>query len=54
MDNKYDVLVIGCGVIGAAAAFELSKYDLKAAVLEKGNDVSLGTTKANSAIIHAG
>ena len=54
MDNKYDVLVIGCGVIGAATAFELSKYDLKAAVIERGNDVSLGTTKANSAIIHAG
>ena len=54
MENKYDVLVIGCGVIGAAAAFELSKYDLKVGILEKGNDVSLGTTKANSAIIHAG
>ena len=54
MENKFDVLVIGGGVIGAAAAFELSKYDLKTAVLEKGNDVSLGTTKANSAIIHAG
>ncbi len=54
MDNKYDVLVIGCGVIGAATAFELSRYDLKTAVFERGNDVSLGTTKANSAIIHAG
>ena len=54
MENKYDVLVIGCGVIGAAAAYELSKYDLRVGILEKGNDVSLGTTKANSAIIHAG
>ncbi|MBP3759148.1 MAG: NAD(P)/FAD-dependent oxidoreductase [Firmicutes bacterium] len=54
MENKFDVLVIGCGVIGAAAAFELSKYELKVGILEKGNDVSLGTTKANSAIIHAG
>jgi glycerol-3-phosphate dehydrogenase len=50
----YDVLVIGCGVTGAAAAFELSKYRLKLAVLERENDVSMGTTRANSAILHAG
>ena len=50
----YDVIIIGCGVIGAAAAFELSKYRLSVAVLEKENDVSLRTSKANSAIIHAG
>jgi glycerol-3-phosphate dehydrogenase len=50
----YDVLIIGCGVIGAAAAYELSKYRLSVAVLEKENDVSNGTSKANSAIIHAG
>ena len=54
MENRYDVLIVGCGVIGAAAAMELSKYDVKTGVLEKGNDVALGTTKANSAIIHAG
>ena len=50
----YDILIIGCGVIGAATAFELSKYQLKALVLEKENDVAEGTTKANSAILHAG
>lgn len=50
----YDVLIIGCGVTGAAAAFELSKYRLKVAVLEKENDVAEGATKANSAILHAG
>ena len=54
MDNKFDVLIVGCGIVGAASAFELSKYNLKVGVLEKGNDVALGTTKANSAIIHAG
>lgn len=54
MERTYDVLIVGCGIIGAATAFELSKYNLKVGVLEKGNDVSLGTTKANSAIIHAG
>lgn len=50
----YDVLIIGCGITGAAAAFELSKYKLRIAVLERENDVSVGTTKANSAILHAG
>ncbi len=50
----YDIAIIGCGVIGAAAAFELSKYQLKIAVLEKENDIAMGATRANSAIIHAG
>ncbi len=50
----YDVLIIGCGIVGAATAFELSKYDLKVGVLERYNDVANGATKANSAILHAG
>ena len=50
----YDVIIIGCGVVGAATAYQLSRYQLNVAVLEAGNDVADGTTKANSAIIHAG
>lgn len=50
----YDVTVIGCGIIGASIAYELSRYQLSVAVLEKENDVSMGTTRANSAIVHAG
>ncbi len=50
----YDITIIGCGVVGAALAYELSRYDLKVLVLEKENDVATGTTKANSAIVHAG
>ena len=50
----YDVLIIGCGITGAAAAFALSRYRLSIAVLERENDVSMGATKANSAILHAG
>ena len=49
-----DILIIGCGVIGAATAFYLSRYDLDIVVAEKENDVSMGTSRANSAIIHAG
>ena len=50
----YDVIVIGAGITGAAVARELSRYELSICVLEKGEDVCSGTTKANSAIIHAG
>ena len=50
----FDVTVIGCGAVGAAVAFELSRYRLAVAVLERENDVACGTTKANSAIVHAG
>lgn len=50
----YDVAIIGCGIIGAATAYELSRYNLSVILLEKRNDVCNETTKANSAIIHAG
>lgn len=50
----YDVIIIGAGVTGCATAYELSKYNTNVLILEKENDVSMGTTKANSAIIHAG
>ena len=51
---QYDVAIIGAGVCGAMIARELSKLDMKIVVLEKCNDISMGTTKANSAIVHAG
>ena len=50
----YDVVIIGCGVVGAACAYELAKHQLRLCVLEASNDVANGTTKANSAIVHAG
>ena len=50
----FDVLIIGCGVVGAALAYELSKHEVSVCVLEKENDVACGTTKANSAILHSG
>ena len=52
--QKFDVIIIGAGVVGAAIARELSRYELKVALLEKNPDVSFGTTKANSGVIHAG
>ena len=51
---QYDVVVIGAGVCGAMVTRELSKYKQKVLMLEKCNDIAMGTSKANSAIVHAG
>lgn len=50
----YDVIIIGAGVSGSASARELSRYKVNVCVLEKEEDVCCGTSKANSAIVHAG
>ena len=54
MTDMYDVIIIGGGVSGAASARELSRYKVRACVLEKEEEVCCGTSKANSAIAHAG
>ena len=50
----YDIIIIGGGVSGAASARELSRYQANICLLEKEEDVCCGTSKANSAIVHAG
>lgn len=50
----YDIAIIGAGVIGTMIARALSRYHLNVVILERDNDVSTGTSKANSGIIHAG
>lgn len=50
----YDVVIIGAGVTGCAVARELSRYKADVCVLERDEDVCTGTSKANSAIVHAG
>ena len=50
----YDVAIIGAGVIGSSIARELSRYQANICVIEREEDVCNGTSKANSAIIHAG
>lgn len=50
----FDVIVIGGGVIGGLVLRELTKYNVNVCLLEKENDVSMGASKANSGIVHAG
>ena len=50
----YDVAIVGAGVTGSAIARELAKYKVSACVIERDEDVCTGTSKANSAIVHAG
>lgn len=51
---SFDVVVVGAGIAGCTAARELARYDLSICVLEAGNDIACGATRANSAIVHAG
>ena len=50
----HDIIIIGAGVAGCACARELSRYSADILVLDKAEDVCCGTSKANSAIVHAG
>ena len=50
----FDCVVIGAGVVGGLVSRELTKYNLTVCIVEKMSDVSMGATRANSAIVHAG
>ena len=50
----YDFVIIGAGITGTILARELSRFDTKILLIEKENDVSMGATKANSAVVHGG
>ena len=52
--DQYDVVIVGAGVSGCAVARELSRYEARVCVVERADDVCCGTSKANSAIVHAG
>jgi glycerol-3-phosphate dehydrogenase len=52
--GPFDVVVVGAGVVGAAIARELTLHGASCLLLEAGNDVGAGTSKANTAIMHTG
>jgi glycerol-3-phosphate dehydrogenase len=54
VNEPYDVIIIGAGVVGSLLARELARYQLHLLLIDKNSDVAEGTTKANTAIVHAG
>lgn len=54
MKNRYDIIIIGSGIVGSLIARYLSRYELDILVIEKEIDVGMCPSSANSAIIHAG
>ena len=52
--KHYDTIIIGAGVVGCAAAWALSRYQLNVLVIEAQDDIACGASKANSGIVHAG
>jgi glycerol-3-phosphate dehydrogenase len=54
MQNTFDVIIIGSGIVGSLTARYLSRYDIKILVVEKEADIGMNPSSANSAIIHSG
>ncbi len=52
--RRFDIAIVGAGITGCAIARQLSRYELDIALVEAGNDVALGSTKANGGLVHAG
>lgn len=54
VSELFDVLIVGAGVVGTAIARTLARYELRCVIVDAGNDVGTGTSKANTAILHTG
>ncbi len=52
--THYDIIIIGGGITGTAIAHELAKYKLNIALLERGTDIGIATTKGNGGVVHPG
>jgi len=52
--QRYDIIIIGAGIVGAMVARALSRYNLDILWIEKESDICTGATAANSAIVHGG
>ncbi|HEY5563165.1 MAG TPA: FAD-dependent oxidoreductase [Clostridiaceae bacterium] len=50
----YDVLILGGGIVGCAAAYELSKYNLNIALIEKEYDVAGDVSLLNTIMVYDG
>ena len=52
--DRFDVVIVGAGVLGSALAREMARYKLQIAVLDRSTDVCSGVSKANSGVVHSG
>lgn len=54
MADRYDIAVVGAGIVGCCIARHLAQFDVSTCVIEAGNDIALGASKANGGLVHAG
>ena len=54
MDKRFDIAVIGGGVVGLAILRRFAMSGLTCVLLEKGTDILSGASKGNSALLHTG
>jgi glycerol-3-phosphate dehydrogenase len=54
VSDPVDVLIVGAGVVGTAIARAIAQYNVRCVLVDAGNDVGIGTSKANTAILHTG
>ena len=54
MTETFDIAIVGAGITGCAIARQLARFDLSICMVEAANDVSLGASKANGGLVHAG
>ena len=54
MSERFDIAVIGCGVVGLAILRRFAMAGLKCVALEKSADILSGASKGNSALLHTG
>ena len=52
--ERWNVVIVGAGISGCCAAYELARAGAQVLVLEKGGDIAAGATRANSAVVHSG
>lgn len=52
--KKYDIAIIGSGIVGASIAYQLEKYELNIIMIEKNIVLANETTNANSGVLHGG
>ena len=54
MAETFDIAIVGAGITGCAIARQLARFDQSICVVEAANDIALGASKANGALVHAG